>query len=92
MQVQEPISSRIVRVIVEAQVDNLFAEPRKVKVRMGNRESDVVEVSSQQQRVELSFVWLDEFETPPDSVTVQLLDDETGQVLEEKQVSVQLLV
>jgi len=92
MQVQEPISSRIVRVTVEAQIDNLFAEPRKVKVRIGNRESNVIEMSSQQQRMELSFVWLDEFETPPDSVTAQLLDDETGQVLEEKQVSVQLLV
>jgi len=92
MQVQEPISSRIVRVIVEAKVDNLFAEPRKVKVRVGNRESDVVEMSSQQQRTELSFVWLDESETPPDSVIAQLLDDETGQVLEEKRVSVQLLV
>jgi len=61
-------------------------------VRIGNRESNVIEMSSQQQRMELSFVWLDEFETPPDSVTAQLLDDETGQVLEEKQVSVQLLV
>ncbi len=92
MRVQEPISSRIVRVIVEAQVNNLFAEPRKVKVRIGNRESNVIEMSSQQQRMELPFVWLDEFETPPDSVTAQLLDAETGQVLEEKQISVQLLV
>jgi len=92
MQVQEPISSRIVRVIVEAQVDNLFAEPRKVKVRVSDRESEPVEVGSQQHRVELSFVWLNEFETPPDSVTAQLLDDETGQVLEEKQVPVRLLV
>jgi hypothetical protein len=92
MQVQEPISSRIVRVIVEAQVENLFAEPRKVKVRIGNRESEPVEVGSQQQRLELPFVWLDEFETPPETVSAQLIDAETGEVLEEKQVSVRLLV
>jgi hypothetical protein len=92
MQIQEPISSRIVRVIVEAQVENLFAEPRKVKVRIGNRESEPVEVGSQQQRLELPFVWLDEFETPPETVSAQLIDAETGEVLEEKQVSVRLLV
>jgi hypothetical protein len=92
MQIQEPISSRIVRVIMEAQVENLFAEPRKVKVRIGNRESEPVEVGSQQQRLELPFVWLDEFETPPETVSAQLIDAETGEVLEEKQVSVRLLV
>jgi hypothetical protein len=89
---QESISSRIVKVIVEAQVESLFAEPRKVKVRIGNRESKPVEVGSQQQRVEVSFVWLDEFETPPETVSAQLIDAETGEVLEEKQVSVRLLV
>jgi len=92
MQIPEPISSRIVRVIVEAQVENLFVEPRKVKVRIGNRESEPVEVGSQQQRLELPFVWLDEFETPPETVSAQLIDAETGEVLEEKQVSVRLLV
>jgi hypothetical protein len=89
---QESISSRIVKVIVEAQVESLFAEPRKVKVRIGNRESKPVEVGSQQQRLELPFVWLDEFETPPETVSAQLIDAETGEVLEEKQVSVRLLV
>jgi hypothetical protein len=38
------------------------------------------------------FVWLDEFETPPETVSAQLIDAETGEVLEEKQVSVRLLV
>jgi hypothetical protein len=92
MQVQEPISSRIARVTVEVQVDNLFAEPRKVRVCVGKRESSAVEVSNQKQREEIPLVWLNEFETPPDSVTVQLLDDETNQILERKQVKVQLLV
>jgi hypothetical protein len=92
MQIQEPISSRIVRVIVEAQVENLFVEPRKVKVRIGNRESKPVEVGSQQQRVDLLFDWLGESETPPETVSAQLIDAETGEVLEEKQVSVRLLV
>lgn len=92
MQVQEPISSRIVRVIVEADVVNLFAKPRKVKVRVGERESEVVELSGQRQREELSFVWLNEFVEPPEAVNVQLIDVETNEVLEEKSIQVKLII
>ncbi len=92
VQIQEPISSRILRVVVEAKIDSLFAEPRKVKVRVGNRESNIVEVSAQSQREEISFVWLDEFEEPPPKTTVQLIDADTNQVLDQKDVQVNLLV
>lgn len=92
MRIQEPVSSRLLRVTVEAQANDLFAEPRKVKVRVGKRESAPVEVSSQKPKQEVSFTWLDGFESPPERIIVQLLDAETGQVLEAKKVPVQLLL
>jgi len=92
MRIQEPVSSRLLRVTVEAQAGDLFAEPRKVKVRVGKHESVPVEASSQKPRQEISFAWLDGFEPPPERIVVQLLDAETGQVLEAKEVPVQLLL
>lgn len=92
LHVQEPISSRIAKVTVEAQSDNPFAQPRKVKAQIGSHESDICEVSTQQTKAELSIVWLDEFDEPPSSVVIQLLDAETGQVLDEKHAEVSILV
>jgi len=92
MDVSELISSRVMKVTVWGESSRLFAMPRKVKIRAGRKESEVVEVHAPDDLREISLVWLEEFEEPPKHVSVQLLDAVTGEVLDEKQVSVRLLI
>ncbi len=86
------ITSRTLKVRIGAINKTIFDQPRKVKVLVNNRESKSVEVGINNPKGEISLLWLDAFEDPPEFVNVQLLDAEANQVLEEKKVPVKLVI
>jgi hypothetical protein len=87
------LTSRVValRVRVTGAAD-LLAGERPVIVEVGGTRSRPVTLSLQQPEQTVRFSWLDEFAGPPLETTIRLLDADTGQVLEEKRVPVNLLV
>ena len=87
------LTSRVVaiRVRVTGAAD-LLAGERPVIVEVGGTRSRPVTLSLQQPEQTVRFSWLDEFAEPPPETTLRLLDADTGQVLEERRVPVNLLV
>lgn len=92
LHVQEPISSRIAIVTITTDTTDPLVQPITVKVRIGKRESERIEVGPRSPKRELSILWLEEFENPPEEATVQLVNAETGEIIEEKRVKIKLLV
>lgn len=92
MKLPEMIASRLLKVEVEAKYNSLYDQPRKVKVLIHKKESDVIELGVDNPKKEITLTWLDAFENPPEFVDVQLLDADTHQVLEKKKIKVKLLI
>jgi hypothetical protein len=92
MEVPDPITSRIAVIKVRAQGTDLLAAPRVVRVRVGERESNPVELGHQRMEVDLTIPWLDVLAGPPGAVKVELVDVETGEVLDRREVRVELVV
>lgn len=92
MEITEPITSRTLKVKIEAKYKTIYDQPRKVKMLVNKKESEVVEVGVNNPKKEISLTWLDTFEDPPEFVNVYLFDAETNQILEEKKIKVQLLI
>ena len=86
------ITSRIAVIPVRASQSDLLAAPRRVRVRVGDRESDVTEIGGQRFEASLQIPWLDFLTSPPLNVTVSLLDADTGEVLDRRDVPVHLVV
>ncbi|HID07179.1 MAG TPA: PglZ domain-containing protein, partial [Armatimonadetes bacterium] len=89
MTIQEPITSRTVLVTVSAESVTLFDQPRWVKVKIGERESEPVEVSPNSPQAQMSLSWLEFDEEPPHEVKISLQDADTGEVLDERLVNVE---
>ncbi|MDW8103199.1 MAG: PglZ domain-containing protein [Anaerolineae bacterium] len=93
MEVPTTLTSRIALIRVRViKARELFARDRRIVVEIGEARSEPILLGLQQPEQTIRFSWLDEFTEPPPRVTVRLLDVDTGQVLEEKQVPVQLLI
>jgi len=93
MEVPEALTSRIaiITVQVAGRVD-LFARPRRVVVEIHGRRSEVVELSVQQRKAQASISWLEFDEEPPESATLRLLDVDTNDELDRRQIPVRLVV
>jgi len=92
MEVEEPVTSRIVSVRLRGRRKTLVARSRHVRVQVGDVLGDVVEVPPQGAEVTVTVRWLDEFSEPPSEVTVRLLDADTHQVLAKRVCPVRLLI
>jgi len=92
MNVPEVITSRVLKLEIKAQPNTLYDQPRKVKVIVNQKESNIIEVRNDDPVKETSITWLDVFDSPPEFIVIQLLDADTQQVLEEKKVKVKLLM
>jgi hypothetical protein len=86
------ITSRIAVIPVRARRSGLVAVPRRVRVRVGDRESDVIEIGGQRFEANLQVHWLDFLAPPPPNVTIALLDADTGEVLDRRNVQVHLAI
>jgi len=91
MSVPDPVTSRTVSVTIRAQPTTLFDQPRRVKIKIGKQESKPIEVAPDQSQ-QISLTWLEFDEEPPLKVCISLQDADTGEVLEEKEVSVEIIV
>lgn len=93
MDAPDVLTSRVavVRVRVTGAAD-LLAQDRRVVVEIGGTRSEPVLLSPQQPEQAVRLSWLDEFAEPPPETTIRLLDADTGQVLAEKNIPVQLLL
>jgi hypothetical protein len=86
------ITGRIAVIPVRARQSGLVAVPRRVRVCVGDRESDVIEIGGQRFEANLQVRWLDFLAPPPPSVTIALLDADTGEVLDRRNVQVHLAI
>ncbi len=92
LEAPEPLTSRIAVVRVRAAATNLLAGSRRVRVRVGERESDPVEVGVGHPEATIQVRWLEFDACPPAEVSVFLVDADTGEVLEHRQARVELVV
>lgn len=94
LEAPDPITSRIAVIRVRAIRLDLLATSRRVRVRVGERESETAEVGgdSEHMEVNLQVPWLDILALPPSTITISLLDADTGEVLDRKDVRVELVV
>jgi hypothetical protein len=82
----------VLKLEIKAQPNTLYDQPRKVKIIVNQKESDIIEVRNDDPVKEISITWLDVFDFPPEFIIIQLLDADTQQVLEEKKVKVKLFM
>jgi len=92
MSLPETLTGRLAVIRVEAEASSLFDRPRQVQVVIGERRSDPIQLGPDRPMQDVSLRWLDDFEEPPPQVKVSLQDVETGEVLEERTVRVEVLV
>ncbi len=92
LEAPEVLTSRIAVIRVRAAATNLLAGSRRVRVRVGERESDPVEVGVGEPEKIVQVRWLDFDAPPPAEVSVSLVDADTGEVLERRQARVELVV
>lgn len=92
MELPSQLTSRMALITVCVKEANLFAQPRQVMVEIDGRRSEPVELSVAQRKVTVRLSWLDFGENPPPEVTVRLLDADSGQILEEHHIPVNMVV
>jgi len=92
MLLPESITSRVVLVRLRAEASSILDRPRKVQVTVGEKTSEVCEMSPRSAQAEVSFTWLDFDAEPPPQVVVKLLDADTGEVLQEQWLKVKIIV
>ena len=92
----DQITSRVAVIPIRGRLPDLLATPRRVRARIhrgeGIRESEVVEIGGQRLEARVQVPWLDLLDEPPPRVTVDLLDAETGEVLDRREVQVHLVL
>ncbi|NLG80267.1 MAG: PglZ domain-containing protein [Firmicutes bacterium] len=86
------LTSRIasVRVVVREAV--LFARPRRVVVDINGKRSEPKELHTGHLQETITVSWLGFDESPPTRATIRLFDGDSGQVLEEASVPVNLVL
>ncbi|MBC7294000.1 MAG: hypothetical protein H5T84_07880, partial [Thermoleophilia bacterium] len=92
MGLPERLTSRIASVRVAVRQAALFAKPRRVLVEINGRRSEPKELNPEHKEETLTLSWLGFDETPPPQALVRLLDADSGQVLEEASVPVDLVL
>lgn len=90
MEVPDPLTSRLAQVRVRARPGS-GPSPRRVLVEIYGRRSHEIEVGPEGEET-LAVTWLRFDEDPPERVTVRLLDAETEQLLDEREVSVSMIM
>ena len=92
MDVPEPLTSRLATVTVRAEEWDLFAKPRRVVVEINGKRSEPQELNRNTRQVTLTLSWLSFDENPPSEVTIRLIDADTGEIIEERKIAVNLIV
>jgi len=88
----ERLTSRVALIEVRAVVSSLFDEPRRIQLAIGEQKSFPVELGPEKTSEQFRLRWLDDFSEPPRRVTVRLQDADTGEILEERTVEVEIVV
>ncbi len=92
MDLPQALTSRIAIVMLRVREPHLFATPRRVVVDINGKRSEPQEMRPDQQPTNVSVHWLGFDETVPRQVTVRLLDADTGQVLQEQLLPVEMIL
>jgi len=91
LEVPEELTSRIAVLLVRTRAMTLLAAPRRVRVQVGDR-SELIEVGIGRPEIQVRVAWLDFDASPPPTVEIALVDDESGEVLDSREVPVKLLL
>lgn len=92
MDLPEQITSRIAVVTLRTKDANLFQQARRVIVRLSGKESDPVDLGPNQQQAVVNVRWLEFDDAPPQEATVQIVDADSHEVLQELTRAVSVLV
>lgn len=92
MELPERLTSRFTSIRVAVREVELFAKPRRVVVEINGKRGDPKELSPEHKEDTLTLSWLGFDESPPHQVMVRLLDADSGQVLEEAIVPVEMVL
>lgn len=92
MELPERLTSRIASIRVAVREAALFARPRRVLVEINGKRSDPKELNPEHKEETLTLSWLGFDETPPPQALVRLLDADSGQVLKEASVPVDMVL
>lgn len=98
MELPERISAATVRIRLRSHREGLFDSSRRVTVEILapglHKVSNVVEIGPETQETSISLIWLTGLslgETAPQRLTVKLIDADTREILEQREVPVALL-
>lgn len=92
MECPSKLTSRIAIIGLKVQNPTLLSKPRRIKVEINNKKSEIIEMSLNKQEVKIQIKWLEFDESPPETATVQLLDAESLQILEIKTIPVEVVI
>ena len=86
------LTSRIAIIDLTVKGANLFSKPRRVKIKINRKESEVFEMGLNKEEAKIQIKWLEFDEFPPQTATIDLLDADSLQTLEKVTIPVEIII